>query len=415
MTDANRNWAGNITYGTNSVHTPANLAELQETVRRVRKARALGSRHSFNRISDTPDDLISLKRFDRILKIDSAARTVTVEGGITYGQLSPVLDAAAFALRNLASLPHISVVGACATATHGSGNANQNLATAVAALDFVTATGDIVSLKRGDAGFEGAVVNLGALGIVSTVTLDLVPRFDVRQTIYLDLPFAAYVDNFEAITGSAYSVSAFTHWHGDNIAHVWLKALADAPERTGDLFGAHPADRSYHPIAAMDAAPATEQMGEPGPWYLRLPHFRMEFSPSAGAELQTEYFVPRQQGPAALRAMHAVQDKFAHLLMVSELRTIAADQLWLSSAYQQDCLAFHFTWHPDWAAVQKVLPVIEATLRPFAVRPHWGKLFTMPKAEVQARWPKLADFRELARRFDPEGKFRNAFIDEFVF
>ena len=415
MSDANRNWAGNIAYGTDSVLTPGTLVELQETVRRVRKARALGSRHSFNRIADTGGDLISLKRLDRVLSIDSATGTVRVEGGITYGQLSPALHAAGFALRNLASLPHISVAGAAATGTHGSGNTNQNLATAIAALDIVTASGEIVALRRGDAGFDGAVVNLGALGIVSALTLDIVPTFDVRQTLYVDLPFDAYVDNFEAITASAYSVSAFTHWQGETIAHVWLKALAGAPQRSGDFFGARPAGRPYHPIAALDPAPATEQLGVPGPWHLRLPHFRMEFSPSAGAELQTEYFVPRRDGPAALRALHDIQDQFSSHLMVSELRTIAADRLWLSTAFRRDSLAFHFTWHPDWPAVQKVLPIIESALRPFGVRPHWGKLFTMPKADVQARWPKLGEFRELATGFDPDGKFRNAFMDEFVF
>ncbi|MBN9304847.1 MAG: FAD-binding protein [Devosia sp. 67-54] len=415
MAETPRNWAGNIAYATTDIRMPRHRAELQDLVKHAGKLRALGSRHSFNRIADSDHAIVSLKGFERLYRLDPAARTVTVDGGATYGDLCPRLDADGFALANLASLPHISIVGAVATATHGSGNLNRNLAAAVAALELVTAGGDIVTLRRGDADFAGAVVGLGALGIVTAITLDVVPRFEVRQNVYVDLPFAAYVDNFDAITGSAYSVSAFTHWRGDSIAHVWLKSLADAPPRPGELFGARPADRPYHPIETLDPAPATEQLGVPGPWYLRLPHFRIEFSPSAGAELQSEYFVPRRDGPAALRALHAVQERFAAPLMVSELRTVAADELWLSSAQGQDCLAFHFTWQRDWPSVQQVLPVIEQALAPFAVRPHWGKLFTMHKADIAARWPRLEAFRELARKYDPEGKFRNAFLTETIF
>jgi xylitol oxidase len=409
------NWAGNIAYATSNIAKPRTVDDVQALVKGANKLRPLGSRHSFNWISDSDDTIVSLKGLERAYRLDKAARTVTVDGGMTYGELAPRLQTDGFALGNLASLPHISVVGAVSTATHGSGNTNQNLAAAVSALELVTASGDIVRLKRGDADFEGAVVGLGALGIVTAITVDVVPTFEVRQNLYIDLPFAAYVDNFESITSAAYSVSAFTHWNSDRIAHVWLKGLADAPVRNGDLFGALPATRPYHPITVMDATPTTDQMGVLGPWYLRLPHFKMEFSPSAGAELQSEYFVPRRHGPAALRALHAVQSQFSQDMMVGELRTIAADTLWLSSAYQQDSLAFHFTWHPNWPAVKTVLPVIEAALAPFAVRPHWGKLFTMSKADIASRWSKLGDFRVLADKYDPTGKFRNKWLDETVF
>lgn len=415
MTEANRNWAGNIAYSTADLETPRTVLEVQEIVRRSRKVRALGSRHSFNRIADTDGTLVSLRGLNKLLSLDEAARTATIEGGITYGELAPLLEAEGFALHNLASLPHISVVGAATTATHGSGNGNKNLATSVSGLEIVTASGDIVTLKRGDTDFDGAVVALGALGIVVRATLDLVPSFEVRQNVYLDLPFDTYVAEFEAITGSAYSVSAFTHWSGDSIAHIWLKSLGDAPVRSGDFHGAQPAPRPYHPIESIDPAPATEQLGVAGPWHERLPHFRMAFTPSVGAELQSEYFVPLTQARAALRAVRAVQEQLAPHLMVSELRTIAADELWLSMNYRQPSLAFHFTWKPDWPAVQQVLPVIEAALAPFGVRPHWGKLFTMDKATLQSRYERLADFRGLATRHDPEGKFHNAFLDNYLF
>lgn len=416
MTKPNTNWAGNVAYGARTVHEPRAIAELQTIVRGAGKVRALGSRHSFNRIADTDGDLVSVRHLNRIVGLNETARTVTVEGGITYGELCPMLQKSGFAIHNLASLPHIGVVGATATATHGSGNKNRNLASAVAGLKIVTATGDIVELKRGDADFDGAVVNLGALGIVAEVTLDIQPAFDVRQNLYTDLPVASFIDNFEAISSAAYSVSFFTLWQGDTIQQLWLKALATAPETPkGEFFGAPAATRPWHPISSIDPTPCTEQMGVPGPAYLRLPHFRMEFTPSAGEELQSEYFVARRDAVAAFKALHAIQHLIAPHLLVSEIRTMAADDLWMSPNYREDCVAFHFTCKPDWPAVSRMLPHIEAALAPFAVRPHWGKLFTMSAADIQPRYPRLGDFQRLVQDLDPTGKFRNAFIDDYIF
>jgi len=409
-----RNWAGNITYSAQRLHRPQSTAEIAGIVRGARKLRAVGSRHSFNTIADSDEDLVFMQGLNKVLAIDPAARTVTVEGGITYGELSPVLEAAGFALHNLASLPHISVVGAVMTATHGSGNANGNLATQVVGLKLVTGSGDTVSFVQGQPGFEGAVVSLGALGIVTEVTLRIVPSFAVRQNLYTNLPVQTLIDNFDAITSAAYSVSCFTPWRGDTIDHVWLKNLATAPVPGPEFFGAKAATRPYHPITALDPTPCTAQMGVPGPWYLRLPHFRMEFQPSAGAELQTEYFVPRAQAPAAVTALRTIQDRIAPHLMISEIRTMAADDFWLSGAYGRDTVGFHFTWQQDWPAVRAVLPAIEAVLAPFSVRPHWGKLFTMARDTALATYPRLADFRALAARIDPDGKFKNAFLVEHL-
>lgn len=415
MAGASSNWAGNITYGARTLHEPTTVAQLQDIVRRADKVRAIGSRHCFNDISVTPGDLVSMRGLNRLIGVDHAAGAATIEGGITYGELCPLLAAEGVALHNLASLPHISVVGACSTATHGSGNGNRNLATAVRALEIVTADGEVVHMARGDADFDGAVVALGALGLVSRLTLDVQPSFEVRQNIYRDLPFEALLDNFDTITGAAYSVSCFTRWQGDDVEQVWLKALADAPEPGADFFGAWPADRPYHPISSVDPAPATEQQGRPGPWYDRLPHFRMDFLPSVGAELQSEYFVDRKDGVAALRALRAIQDRIAPLLLVSEIRTMAADTLWLSPNYEADSVAFHFTFKPDWPALSELLPVIEAALAPFRVRPHWGKLFTMAPAQYARHYPRLGAFRDLAHRLDPQGKFRNDFVQRTLF
>lgn len=410
-----RNWAGNITYGARAVHEPASLEALQDIVRKATKVRAVGSRHCFNDIADTPGDLISMRGLNRLLDIDRAAGTVTVEGGITYGELSPRLGEAGVALHNLASLPHISVVGAVSTATHGSGNGNRNLATAVRGLELVGPDGETRWLKRGEADFDGAVVALGALGVVSKVLLDIQPGFEVRQNIYRDLPFEALLANFDTITGAAYSVSCFTRWTGDDVEQVWLKALVDAPEPGAEFFGAWPAERPYHPISSVDPAPATEQQGVPGPWHDRLPHFRMDFLPSVGAELQSEYFVDRKDALPALRALRAIQDQIAPLLLISEIRTMAADTLWLSPNYEADSVAFHFTFKPDWPALGELLPVIEAALAPFRVRPHWGKLFTMAPAQYAPLYPRLPQFRDLADRLDPAGKFRNGFVERTLF
>jgi alditol oxidase len=420
MTEPGSNWAGNYPYRAARLHHPKTIAHVQELVRRSRKLKVLGSRHSFNDIADSPEDLITLDQLDHELVFDHERHTVTVDAGVKYGQICRALHRAGYALPNLASLPHISVAGACATATHGSGDGNANLATAVAALELVTADGELVALSRDQHGelFQGAVVGLGGLGVVTKLTLDLVPTFEMRQDVYENLPMAQLEDHFEQIVSSAYSVSLFTDWQTERVNQLWLKrriidgATLDVPP---DLFGATPAPTDRHPIIGLSAEPCTAQLGLPGPWYERLPHFRMEFTPSSGEELQTEYMVPRQHALAALRAITRVRDHVAPLLQISEVRTIAADALWMSPCYQQACIAIHFTWKKNWAAVKPVLGLIEAELAPLNARPHWGKLFTMSAARVQALYAKLPDFQRLLRSYDPQGKFRNAFLDTYIF
>ena len=409
------NWAGNITYSTGNVAAPANLDEVRAIVKKADKIRPLGSRHSFNRIADSTHQQISLAHLDQI-DIDDKARTVTVGAGVKYGQLAPVIDARGFALHNLASLPHISVAGAIATATHGSGIHNGNLATAVRALEIVTADGDVIQLSREKDGdkFAGAVVGLGSVGIVSGVTLDLQPTYQVAQTVYQDLSFSELEHNFDAIFGAGYSVSLFTDWQKHRATQVWIKrrlAPGETHNSAPDFYNAKRATEKLHPITGHPAESCTEQMGVPGPWYQRLPHFKMEFTPSSGRELQTEYFVPREHGYEAILAVEKLKDKITPHLFVTELRTIAADDLWMSTAWKRDSLAIHFTWKPEWDAVKQILPQIEAQLKPFAPRPHWAKLFTLPPAQLQAQYTRLADFKELLNQHDPTGKFRNEFME----
>jgi xylitol oxidase len=356
----------------------------------------------------------------RRFELDRAARTLTVDGGVRYGELAGPLDAAGFALNNLASLPHISVAGACATATHGSGDRIGNLATAVSALEVVIADGEKTVFARdgGDGSFNGAVVSLGGLGAITSLTLDLQPTFRVRQDLYERLPLDRAVANFDEITASADSVSLFTDWSGPVVDQVWLKRRVpdgDTFEPPPDFFGATIATVPIHPIRRMSTAALTEQLGVSGPWHERLPHFRMDHMPSSGAELQTEYLIPRQHAPDALLAIDGIRDRFSAVLQISEVRTIAPDDLWMSTAFGRASVAFHFTWQPDWSAVRRVLPDIEKALAPFDPRPHWGKIFTMAPETVQSSYEKLPQFAALLERHDPTGKFRNAFLSRYLF
>jgi xylitol oxidase len=405
VTDRMRtNWAGNYRYRALQLHTPGSLSDLQELVRRCDGLKALGARHSFNGIADSDLDQVSLSAFDEML-LDATARTVRVGAGVTYGQLAPYLDRQGFALHNLASLPHISVVGACSTGTHGSGSRIGNLSTAVAALEMVTASGGIVNPP-----IEGAAVGLGALGVVTEVTLRVEPRFDVAQTVYEGLSFAVLERHLEDVFSLGYSVSLFTDWQDGRAAQMWVKRRGGTFEP--ELFGAKAASEKLHPLPGFPAESCTEQLGEPGPWHERLPHFRMDHTPSGGDELQTEYFVPLDAGYEAIRAVEALRDHITPLLFVSELRTIHADSLWMSPCYKRPSLAIHFTWKPGWEAVRKVMPLIEAQLAAFHARPHWAKLFAMTPGRLYER---LEDFRELANHYDPAGKFRNRYLNTKLF
>jgi alditol oxidase len=418
--DKLQNWAGNVEYSTDRLYSANSLEQVRDFVRKQGNLKALGTRHCFNRIADSTQYLLSLKVMDKVVAIDSAAHTATIEAGITYGQLCPYLDSKGFALHNLASLPHISVAGACSTATHGSGVGNGNLATAVSALELVTASGEVVKLSRAQDTdkFQGAVVGLGALGVITKLTLDIQPRYMMQQYVYENLPLSELKEHFDPITSSAYSVSLFTDWQKQRVNEVWLKNRIEEGksfEAPKEYFGAKLATKNLHPIAELSAENCTPQMGVPGPWYERLPHFRMGFTPSAGRELQAEYFVPRRHAVEAIMAVERLRDQVSPLLMISEIRTIAADDLWMSPCYKGPRVTIHFTLKPDWSAVQKLLPLIERELEPFEARPHWGKLFAISPGTLHARYEKLSEFVDLCTRYDPKGKFRNEFLNRNIF
>ena len=446
MTTGLTNWAGNVTFSAMRLHRPVSVAEVQRLVATSEHVRALGTGHSFNRIADSPGDLVSLAELPRAMDIDSAGSRVKVSAGIHYGELASHLNRAGFALPNLASLPHISVAGACATGTHGSGDANGGLATAVSAMEMVTADGDLVTISR-DAGgfrgdgiredrlrkerrqdrspgdgfqgddFHGAVVGLGALGVVTSLTLDVVPAFEIRQVVYENLPRDQVDDNFGLIFGCAYSVSLFTDWRGPRFNQLWLKQRAGEygdQKPQPEFLGARLAGAPRHPVPGMPPAYATQQMGVPGPWHERLPHFRPEFSPSAGTELQSEYLLPRAHATEAIAALDRIRDRMASVLQVSEIRTIAPDGLWLSPSYHRETVGIHFTWIQDIRAVIPAIAAVEERLAPFQARPHWGKLFCTSPGRLRGLYERLPDFQRLMQRYDPAGKFRNEFIDRHI-
>ena len=418
--DKLKNWAGNLEYSADRLYSANSLEQVRSYVKKENKLKVLGTRHCFNNIADSTDNFLSLKTMDEVVALSPEARTVTVDAGMTYGQLCPLLHSKGYALHNLASLPHISIAGAISTATHGSGEKNGNLATAVSALEIVTAAGEVVKLSRQRDGevFRGAVVGLGALGVITKVTLDIQPTFLMRQYVYENMPLAEMKDHFDAIQSSAYSVSLFTDWQNQRINEVWIKSRMEegqAFDATPEFFGAKRATKNLHPIAELSAENCTEQMGVPGPWYERLPHFRMGFTPSAGKELQTEYFVPRQHAVEAILAVERLRDRISPHLMISEIRAIAADNLWLSPCHEQPSVTIHFTWKQDWPAVKMLMPIIEKELAPFKARPHWGKLFTVPPSELHSIYKKLPDFVQLSKKYDPHGKFRNEFLSTHIF
>lgn len=407
------NWSGHHVFQATHIHHPKTVAEIQAIVEVSTQCKVVGSGHSFNDMADTTTDLIVLDTFTFAPVLDDEAGTVTVPGSMRYGDVATFLAPTKWALHNMASLPHISVAGTIATATHGSGVQHGNLATCVIAMEVVRADGSVVQVSEASHGaqFNGMVVHIGALGVVTSVTLKLVPRFDIRQDLYLNLPFATAMTHFDDIMSASYSVSLFTSWQGDVIDQVWRKSL---PHEIGAVpaiwYEATCATKTMHPISTVNADPCTTQMGVIGGWHERLPHFRMEFTPSSGEELQTEYFVDRRDAILALQAIRTIQDRIAPILHISEIRTVAADQLWLSMNYARDSVAIHFTWKKMWPQVKHVLPQIEAVLAPFAPRAHWGKLFTMSAAQVRANYPRMYDFLDLRAQWDPHGKFVNSWM-----
>ena len=404
-----RNWAGNYTYRAEKLHRPTTIEQVQEIIANAASVHVLGSRHSFNDIADSWE-LISLENLPADVVVDHEAQTVSLGGGVKYGNLVKTLNDEGVALHTLASLPHISVAGAVATATHGSGVTCGNLGTAVAGLEIVTSSGEIIKASRGDPDFDGLVIGLGALGAVTRITLHVQPAYEVKQRVFEGLSWKALYDHFDEITSCGYSVSIFTRW-GETNDQVWVKSRTDEPDRVeGDLFGAGAATVDRHPIVELDPTPCTPQRGRPGLWSDRLPHFRMSYTPSSGEEIQSEYLFPRRHAMGAIGAVRALADGIRPILQVSEIRRVAADRLWMSMNYEEDSVGIHFTWKREPDAVQQMVAQIEDALTPFEARPHWGKIFHADAAAIALLYKRHSDFVRLVERLDPRGAFRNAWL-----
>ena len=404
-----RNWSGTVNFRDSEFASPSSIAEIQSLVASSAKIRARGSAHCFNEIADTSAIAISLEELSNEIEIDKDKRTVRVPAGMKYGELAVALHERGWAIHNMASLPHISVAGAVATATHGSGVGNGNLATAVKSLEVVLPDGSLKRVSEGETNFQGYVVGLGLTGVVVNLDLAIEPTFNVSQTVYRGMSRESYIANLDEIMSLAYSVSYFTTWAAAGGGEVWakFKAGTSAP---GELFEAYPATSNRHPLPGLNPEPCTEQMALSGPWHLRLPHFKMEFTPSVGDEIQSEFFVARKDAPAALAALESIAPQINEILWVSEIRAIAADELWMSPHYQCDSIGIHFTWKKV-DAVYEMVKVVEATLAPFGYRPHLGKVFSATPEYMKSVMPRFGDFKALVGEIDPTNKFGNEFTD----
>ena len=412
-----RNWSGNTIFEARRIHRPTSVDEVRRIVSASPKIHAIGARHSFNGVADSSGDLIDLSGVDPRITIDPDRRTVTVGAGTNYGVLAAHLHTNRWALHNMASLPHITIAGAVSTGTHGSGDKSGALPTAVAGLEMVTATGDLVELRRGQAGFDGIVVGLGAFGVITRVTLAIEPTYEVRQDAFEGLPWATVLADLDAVTSAASSFSLMTFWSGETISRLWLKTrLIDGHplEVSAAHLGARPASTPLA-VSPGDSPVTLTPFGIPGPWFERLIHLGADQEPGPLEQIQSEYLVPRANAPAAFAKLRAIGDRIDRRLFISEIRTMAGDELWLSPAYGGDTVAIHFTWKWEPDAVAALTAEIEELLLPLGGRPHWGKVIHTPAARLAPLYPRMQAFRDLARYYDPDGKFRNAFLDRHVF
>ena len=402
-----QNWNKNVDFNDKSYLQPTSLAELQELIRTNPKVRARGTAHCFNEIANTSSVALNLARMPKTIDVDPVKKSVCVAAGLTYGELAPLLHAQGWALSNMASLPHISIAGSISTGTHGSGIKNQNLANQVLSIDMVTAEGEVRHIDRANPAFNALVIVLGLGGIVYEYELKIEPTFKIRQVVYPEIPLDVLQRSFDQIMGTAYSVSYFTDWSSSQVGNLWCK-FRDGEVIPVSIGGCAQADKKFHPIPSVDPVACTEQLGATGDWHERLSHFKLDFTPSVGEEIQTEFFVDRKDAAAAIEAVSQLGAEITPLLWITELRTIAADNLWLSGAFERDTLAIHFTWKKD-DAIYPVIEKVEAALRPFNYRPHWGKVFTADAQFLKSVYPKINEFKALVEALDPTSKFENSF------
>jgi xylitol oxidase len=405
------NWAGNHIYTAETIHRPVSLDELRQIVTSSTQLRGLGTRHTFNDVGEART-LVRLDGFEPGISFDHEAMTASVNPGVRYGEFAAALHKAGLALHNMGSLPHISVGGATATGTHGSGDRNRNLSSAVCAIELMTSDGEIVRVKRGDPDFNGMVVHIGALGIVTRLTYDVQPTYNVYQEVFEGLSWEALTGHFDQVTASGYSVSIFT-LYGEDAGVLWRKHRLEAGEEPGEFetWGARPSLVDRHPVDELSGHACTKQLRVPGPWCERLPHFLIDRIPASGEEIQSEYFVDRAHAMAAIEALRAFKPEMADIFMIGEIRTVAQDDLWLSMAYGRETVAFHFSWFMHPARLAELQPKLDGLFAQFDARPHWGKTADYRGEYLERVYPKFGDFRALRQRLDPRGVFVTPFLE----
>lgn len=402
------NWGGNLVYGSGAIEAPATIEELSEIIRSG-KVRPIGTMHSFSKVVVGEGTLVSAAGLAFEPALDKASSTVKVSAATRFGDLALFLEKNGVALKNMGSLPHISIAGAAATGTHGSGDKNQILSSSLSAYSFLNSKGELVRYQRGDENFEACRVGLGAYGLWVSVELDVVPSFQIRQDVYLDIPWEVFYEDPTNLTSAGYSVSLFTKWGEVSIDQVWVKALP------GDKAGLPIAGISPEKTSRKELAPGvgdnlTQQGGVEGPWLDRLPHFRLDATPSAGNEIQTEYFIQRKNIVGAVKAVNKIAEQINHTLIITEVRTIAQDDAWLSPMNRGDSVALHFTWVNDTPAVDKAVAALEEVLAEFDPIPHWGKVHHFDKSKLEKVHARLGKARAVFDELDPEGVFNTEYL-----
>jgi len=405
------NWSRTHCFGATELRRPTSIGELQQSIVAAvasgQGVRTIGSRHSFTDIADS-DVVVDLGALPEQFAVSPDRTSVTVSGAMTYARLASLLEPHQLAIANMASLPHLSIAGAISTATHGSGTTNGNLATAVLSLKIMTSAGELRHVQRSDTQFSAAVVALGAMGAIVAIELAVEPAFDVEQAVHNRLSWSRLHPSLDEVFDAAYSVSVFTDWR-DHV-QLWTKRRVDqATLDHATLHDGVQASQPEHPVPGADASSCTNQQ-EPGLWSHRLPHFRSDEVPSVGAEVQSEFFVERALMGQAIERLRSIGDALEPVIMVSEIRTIGADNIWLSPQYQRDCAAFHFTWHHDVVAAHAAADLVTDTLAPLRPIPHWGKVFDPRRFDFDQLYPNLRSALACFQEWDPTSTFTNAWM-----
>jgi len=410
-----KNWAGNLTFSAKEYIEIDSISKLQSIVSKASGVKVLATGHSFNDIADTNQTQISIKNLSNKIEIDSIKKVVLVPAGMQYADVCRYLETKGWALFNTASLGEITVAGAMLTGTHGSGSNNPVLSDCVEGIEMVLESGEIFNISREDSDeFFGFVISLGALGVFTKLKLKIVESFSIKQFVYENIGIQSISENFDDVFDKSYSVSYFSNWKKNSTGQIWMKFLDNNnfPQLPSVWLDGNIANANQHPVKVNDPSPCTDQMGVSGKWLYRLPHFKLDSSPASGDEVQTEYLVDRAYVSHYIDELSNIGDEIAARVYATEIRTIKADDLWLSGAHGRQTVGFHFTWKKS-DSLQTFLPKIEEILGNHNGRPHWGKLFSTPRENLIGRYPKYSNFEDLLKKYDPNKKFRNSFINRY--